>query len=82
MRKAVNVRERLIFTLRYLSTGRNIADLKFSCAISPQLLGKIISEACWALFKTLKEEYSFNFSLPFANIFCVAFGTNLFTFLD
>nr|CAH7732955.1 unnamed protein product [Callosobruchus chinensis] len=44
MREAVSARERLIVTLRYLATGRNIADLKFSCAISPQLLGKIISE--------------------------------------
>nr|CAH7722722.1 unnamed protein product [Callosobruchus chinensis] len=56
-REAVSARERLIVTLRYLATGRNIADLKFSCAISPQLLGKIIPETCWALFKTLKEEY-------------------------
>ncbi|KAK4886300.1 hypothetical protein RN001_002571 [Aquatica leii] len=29
----------------------------FSCAISPQLLGTIIPETCWALFKTLKTEY-------------------------
>ncbi|CAH1991680.1 unnamed protein product [Acanthoscelides obtectus] len=57
MREAVSSRERLIATLRYLATGRSVEDLKFSCAISPQLLGKIIPETCWALFMTLKNEY-------------------------
>lgn len=57
MREAVSARERLIATLRYLATGRCAADLKFSCAISPQLLGQLIPETCWALFTVLKEEY-------------------------
>ncbi|CAH1979165.1 unnamed protein product [Acanthoscelides obtectus] len=57
MREAVSSRERLIATLRYLATGKSVEDLKFSCAISPQLLGKIIPETCWALFMTLKNEY-------------------------
>nr|XP_022906541.1 putative nuclease HARBI1 [Onthophagus taurus] len=57
IREAVSARERLVATLRYLATGRCIADLKFSCAISPQLLGSIIPETCWALFKALKKEY-------------------------
>lgn len=47
----------LIATLRYLATGRNYEDLKFSCAISPQFLGKIIPETCWAIYRALKEEY-------------------------
>lgn len=57
MREAVSAEERLIVTLRYLATGRNYEDLKFSCAISPQLLGRIIPETCWAIYRVLKEEY-------------------------
>ncbi|CAH1964560.1 unnamed protein product [Acanthoscelides obtectus] len=57
MREAVSSRERLIATLQNLATGRSVEDLKLSCAISPQLLGKIIPETCWALFMTLKNEY-------------------------
>nr|CAI5837640.1 unnamed protein product [Callosobruchus analis] len=84
MRKAVSARERLIVTLRYMASGRSISDLKFSCAISPQLVRKNIPESCWALFKTLKEEYTFQFlsALFYSPIFCVGFGTNIFTFLD
>lgn len=57
MRESVSAEERLIATLRYLATGQNYEELKFSCAISPQLLGRIIPETCWAIYKALKEEY-------------------------
>lgn len=57
MREAVSAEERLIATLRYLATGRSYEDLKFSCAISPQLLGQIIPETCWAIYRALKKEY-------------------------
>ncbi|CAH1984112.1 unnamed protein product [Acanthoscelides obtectus] len=43
-REAVSVEERLLATLRFLATGRSYEDLKFSCIISPQLLGRIIPE--------------------------------------
>nr|CAI5858402.1 unnamed protein product [Callosobruchus analis] len=64
MRKAVSVRERLIVTLRYLATGRNIADLKLSCAIRHSFLEKL-----------LKGEYSFQF---LSALFCSPLARNLF----
>ena len=57
MREAVPAEERFIATLRYLATGRSYEDLKFSCAISPQLLRNIIPETCWAIYEALKGEY-------------------------
>ncbi|XP_047035257.1 putative nuclease HARBI1 [Helicoverpa zea] len=57
MRQSVTARERLIATLRYLATGRTYADMKFTCAISPQLLGKIIPETCKELFMALKDDF-------------------------
>ncbi|KAL4718246.1 hypothetical protein ACJJTC_018245 [Scirpophaga incertulas] len=57
MRQSVSARERLTATLRYLATGRTYVDMKFSCAISPQLLGKLIPETCRELFKALKNEF-------------------------
>lgn len=56
MRYAVSPRERLTITLRYLATGNSL-NLKFLSAISPQLLGKIIPETCWAIFNTMKQEF-------------------------
>jgi hypothetical protein len=57
MREAVSAKERLAVTLRYMATGRNYADLKFSSIISPQALSKIIPETCWAFYRKLKNEY-------------------------
>jgi hypothetical protein len=44
MREAVTPHERLCVTLRFLATGKNCKDLKFSPVISPQALGVIIPE--------------------------------------
>lgn len=57
LRETVSAEERLIATLRFLATGRSYEDLKFSCIISPQLLGKCIPETCWAIYEALKSEY-------------------------
>ncbi|KAJ8898352.1 hypothetical protein PR048_003712 [Dryococelus australis] len=57
LREAISEQKRLIATLRFLVTGRSYEDLKFSCAISPQLLGRIIPETCVAVFEELKTEY-------------------------
>ena len=57
MRKSISAEHRLVATLRYLATGRNLEDLKFSCAISPQALGKIIPETCIAIYKTLHKDF-------------------------
>ncbi|CAF4940486.1 unnamed protein product [Pieris macdunnoughi] len=55
MRPAVSVEERLIATLRFLATGRDYKDLRYSTIISHQLLSKFIPETCWAIYKVLKE---------------------------
>ncbi|KAK5650121.1 hypothetical protein RI129_001150 [Pyrocoelia pectoralis] len=57
LRAAITPHERLTATLRYLATGRNYEDLKFSTLISPQSLGKIIPETCRAVVEVLKTEY-------------------------
>lgn len=57
MRKSISAEHRLVATLRYLATGRNMEDLKFSCAISPQALGKIIPETCRAIYSSLKDDF-------------------------
>ena len=57
MRDAVSAEERLSATLRFLATGKSYEDLKLtiSTAISPQLLGKIISEVYTAIYEELKR---------------------------
>lgn len=57
MRESISAEERLVATLRFLATGRSYEDLKFSCAISAQALGKIIPETCWAIYQVLRGEY-------------------------
>lgn len=57
MRSAITPHERLSVTLRYLATGRNYEDLKFSARISAQALGKIIPETCKAITEGLLEKY-------------------------
>lgn len=55
MREAITAEERLIVTLKYLATGRDYADLRFSAAISAQSLSQIIPETCEGICKVLKE---------------------------
>ncbi|KAJ8971539.1 hypothetical protein NQ317_014971 [Molorchus minor] len=57
MRPAISAHERLSATLRYLATGRNYEDLKFSTVISPQSLCYIIPDTCSAIYKVLKNIY-------------------------
>lgn len=51
MLESISAEERLVATLRFLATGRSYEDLKFSCVISAQALGKIIPETCWAIYE-------------------------------
>lgn len=51
MRDCVTAEQRLVATLRFLATGRSYEDLKFSCKISPQLLGKVIPETCRVIYQ-------------------------------
>jgi hypothetical protein len=55
LREAISAKRRLIATLRYLATGRSFEDMKFAMRISPQSLGKIITESCAAIIKGLNN---------------------------
>lgn len=57
MKEAISCKERLAATLQFLVSGRSYENLKFSCAKSPQSLGKIIPETCTAIYNALREEY-------------------------
>ena len=54
---AVSAEERLSVTLRYLATGNSYEDLKFSAAISPQILGRTMPETCTAMYEKLASRY-------------------------
>lgn len=69
MREAIPASQRLSITLRYLASGTDLEDLKFTCAIAPQTLESIIMETCSAITKALKE-----------NIQVIIFQLNLFIF--
>jgi hypothetical protein len=56
MRGAVSAEERLAMTLRYFTIGNSYEDLKFSTAVSPQLLGRI-PETCTAVCEEHAREY-------------------------
>ncbi|XP_074027870.1 uncharacterized protein [Leptinotarsa decemlineata] len=55
MREAIPASQRLSITLRYLASGADLEDLKFTCAIAPQTLESIIMETCSAITKALKN---------------------------
>lgn len=57
MRKCITAEERWAATLRFLTTGRSLQDLKFSTSISALFLCHIIPETCWAIFSALKEVF-------------------------
>jgi hypothetical protein len=54
-RDAIPSSQLLSVSLRYLATGNTFEDLKFTNAISPQLIGIIIMETCTALIHSLKD---------------------------
>ena len=56
MRRAITPHERLLETLRFLTTGRSYEDMKFSAAISPQALGVIIPEICAVVYEVLRKD--------------------------
>lgn len=70
MRPAISAHERLSATLRFLATGRNYEDLKFTTIISPQSLGQIIPECCRAIYQVLCREYM-KVSRIILHIYCV-----------
>lgn len=60
MRKPISPERRLITTLRFLATGRNFEDIKFSMRISPQAVGKIVIETCEAIISVLQDYIQVN----------------------
>lgn len=55
MRESLSVNERLAVTLRYLATGRNFEDLKFSAVMSPAAISVAVVETCEVLIYVLQE---------------------------
>lgn len=55
MRNSISVHERLALTLRYLATGRNFEDLKYSVIMSAASISKAILETCQVLIYVLHE---------------------------
>jgi len=83
MRPAVSPKERLMATLRFLATGRQLEDLKFSTGISPQSPGKIIPEICTGFhFPQLRmvPKFFYEFQCHFVRPTCASlwhfYGTN------
>ena len=54
MRDSIPAYTRLSVTLRYLATGNTFEDLKFSNAVSPQSISKIVMETCRVIIDCLK----------------------------
>lgn len=55
MRSCLPVNERLALTLRYLATGRNFEDMKFSAAMSPASISAAVIEICEVLIYVLRD---------------------------
>ncbi|KAL0882362.1 hypothetical protein ABMA27_000863 [Loxostege sticticalis] len=55
MRKSISAEEKLAVTLRYLATGRNISDLKYSVIMSPAAISQAIMDTCQALLHVLQS---------------------------
>lgn len=69
MREAIPASQRLSVTLRYLSSGMDLEDLKFTCAIAPQTLELIIMETCSAIIKALKENIQVSNYCPSKSVY-------------
>ncbi|XP_076301938.1 uncharacterized protein LOC143220086 [Lasioglossum baleicum] len=54
-RKCISPEERLMVTLRYLSTGLAFRSMAFSFRMGDCTIAKIVYEACEAIWETLKE---------------------------
>ncbi|KAK9876665.1 hypothetical protein WA026_014042 [Henosepilachna vigintioctopunctata] len=66
MRQCLPVKERLAVTLRYLATGRNFEDLKFSAVMSPSSVSAAIIETCEVLIYVLQDYLKVSTLPPFS----------------
>jgi hypothetical protein len=57
MRDGLHAEERIPVTLRYLPTRKSYEDLKLSAAIVPQVLGRIITGKCTAIYEAPAGSY-------------------------
>jgi hypothetical protein len=57
MRDAVRADKRISVRLSWLAKGNCYEVLKFSAAVSPQLLGRIRPETCIAIYEELASHY-------------------------
>jgi len=55
MRRSISASEKLAVTLRYLATGRNFEDIKFSVIMSPTSVSAAVIETCEALIYVLQD---------------------------
>jgi 3-hydroxymyristoyl/3-hydroxydecanoyl-(acyl carrier protein) dehydratase len=55
MRNAIPANQRLSATLRFLATAQAFEDLKFTTAIAPQTLSRLVLETCKAIIWALKN---------------------------
>lgn len=58
-REFVKEEKRLVATLRYLATGRNYENIKFSTIISLQLLGQLIPQTCLQISTYILFKYKY-----------------------
>ena len=57
LREAISAEQRLVITLRFLSSGDAQQSLSFSFRIGKTTVSNIISETCLAIYDQLKEMY-------------------------
>ena len=62
MRKPISAKERLLITLRFLSSGESQQSLTFSFRVGKATVSKIVSETCIVIYETLFDDYLFDLS--------------------
>lgn len=77
MRESIPVSERLALTLRYLATGRNFEDLKFSAVMSPASISIAIVETCEVLIYVL-QDYEYILYIIYIHYILVYKGRSFF----
>ena len=57
MRKPISAEERLLITLRFLSSGESQQSLTFSFRVGKATVSKMVSETCIVIYETLRDDY-------------------------
>ena len=56
-REAINARDKLIVTLRFLATGGTYRSLMYQFRISESTISLFVPEVCEAIYTLFKDEY-------------------------